>query len=213
MQINNFCLGVSSPTPPVAPGWCQATPTLLGLGNSWPWTFQSGVFEQGASGGDSALLEATRLSGIAWTSLRSPHLAPAASAHVARPQEAVVTWQWGAPKGYCPVLSCSLPRGGGGGGGGAQGNKTGQEAQAGGGHSRPGTNSQHRKPQPTPPPPTRPKLWEKGVPKAWYPSRGKGQGLARGKGGARSSPVLALVLDPTWGGGEEARLAGKVLPL
>ena len=37
-----------------------------------------------------------------------------------------------------------------------------------------------------PPHPTRSKLWEKGVPKAWYPSGGKGQGLARGKGGAEA---------------------------
>lgn len=77
-------------------------------------------------------------------------------------------------------------------GGGARGNKTGQEAQAGGGHSGPGTNSQHRKPQPTPAHPTRPKLRERGVPKAWYPNRSKGQGLAQGKGGARSTQVLSL---------------------
>lgn len=77
-------------------------------------------------------------------------------------------------------------------GGGARGNKTRQEAQAGGGHSGPGTNSQHRKPQPTPAHPTRPKLRERGVPKAWYPNRSKSQGLAQGKGGARSTSVLSL---------------------
>lgn len=65
MQINHFVWEFPA-LPHLQPqGDVKATLTLLGHGNSWPQTLQSGVLEQGASGGDSALLETTRLSGIA----------------------------------------------------------------------------------------------------------------------------------------------------
>lgn len=79
----------------------------------------------------------------------------------------------GCPQRPLPNPWLLPPSGGRGKGGwGAQGNKTGQEAQAGGGHSGPGTNSQHRKPQPTPAHPTRPKLWERGAAKSLVPPTG-----------------------------------------
>lgn len=62
-----------------------------------------------------------------------------------------------------------------------------------------------------PRPPHPPKALGEGSARSLAPHRGKGQGLAQGK---RSKELASpLAPDPTWGGGEEAKLAGTVLPL
>lgn len=148
-------------------------------------------------------LEAARTSGTGATSPRSLPLAPSASAP--QPRRRSCPGSEAPPKSAAQSLAAPSHGGGEDGGGGTQGNKTGQEAQAGSGHSGPGTNSQHRKPQPTPAHPTRPQLWESRVPGTPTGAR------ARGEPRAREDPELSSpprVPAPTWGGGEEAGLAG-----
>lgn len=166
-------------------------------------------------------LEATGTSGIAQTSLKSPHLA--LSAMPVWPQEVVMPWQRGAPKVCCPIPDCSLPQKWGVGWG-----RVGGVGQGGGGNTRkqdragsPGRRralwARHKQPaQETtahPRPPHPPKALGERSAKSLVPQREQRPGVSPGQGKSqkRSSPLSAP--DPTWGGGEEARLAGMVLPL
>lgn len=63
-----------------------------------------------------------------------------------------------------------------------------------------------------PRPPHPPKALGEKSAKSLVPPQGQEPGVSLGKGEARSTPVLSAP-DPTWGGGEEAKLAGMVLPL
>lgn len=107
-----------------------------------------------------------------------------------------------------------LPSPGGGGGGGHKETRQGRKPrQAAGtlGQAQTANTGNHSPLPPTPPHP--PKALEEGSAQSLVPLQGQGLGVSLGQGRSKqlSSPLSAP--DPTSGRGEEARLAGVVLPL